>query len=231
MITANLMGMKGFGMKHIGLTCRAGAIAALALIVPAQQAQSHPHLYIDAGLKLDIVNGQIAGIEVSWTYDEFYTLMVLEQGDFDPDFDGIVTAEDKARMHGWDMNWVEGFEGDLFVLAPDGTKVKLGPPEPLTTNVINRRIITRHIRRPLTPLPADGAVLQVADPSYYVAYTMDSGVVVEAGCRAEISRPTIDDTYRERQKEMAKLGKNAQNVPQLGSYFADKITLTCQADS
>lgn len=57
------------------------AVAGLA----AGPARAHPHVWIDAFAELDYQGDEIRSIRVSWTFDDFFSSMLLE--DFDKDRD------------------------------------------------------------------------------------------------------------------------------------------------
>ena len=71
----------------------------------------------------------MTGIDVTWAYDEMYSMLLLDELSLDPDFDGILTDAELEELDGYDLNWMEGFAGDLYVTAPDGQDLALGPPE------------------------------------------------------------------------------------------------------
>ena len=91
--------------------------------------QAHPHVFVETGLRLVASeSGAIQGVEVTWRYDELYSLLVLEDMELDADFDGRLTAAELQVLDGFDLNWVEGFEGDLYAKTAKGA-LGLGPPE------------------------------------------------------------------------------------------------------
>ena len=123
---------------------RAFSLAAcLALPVPVW---AHPHVFVDTTLKvLTDDRGRVFAIEVTWVYDELFSLLVLEDMQLDGDYDGVLTAAEQARLDGFDMNWDPGFEGDLYVHAA-GAELALNPPEPLQTRFADGKITTLHRR-------------------------------------------------------------------------------------
>jgi hypothetical protein len=54
---------------------------------------------------------------VTWLYDELYTLILLQDYELDPDFDGALTEAEVAGTLGFDLNWNSGFEGGLVPVA------------------------------------------------------------------------------------------------------------------
>ena len=131
------------------LTRTGTILSALALgwLLPGQVA-AHPHVFVETGLKLVLDDkGQVAGVEVSWTYDALYSMLTFEDRGLDKDYDGRLDQTELTFLAGFDLNWVEGFAGDLY-LETGGTPVVLGPPEPREVMVDGEaRIVSSHFRR------------------------------------------------------------------------------------
>ena len=71
-------------------------MAAMALVPCA--ATAHPHIFVDTALKVLVTDdGQLESIEVTWVYDEFYSLLIFEDLGLDADFDGELTAQRRWR--------------------------------------------------------------------------------------------------------------------------------------
>ena len=56
-------------------------------------------------------------MRVTWAYDEFYSLLVLEDMRLDQDADGVLTEAEEQFLSGFDAQWVEGYNGDLVMTA------------------------------------------------------------------------------------------------------------------
>lgn len=201
-------------------------LSLLVLIGWPPVAAAHPHIFVDTGIKV-LVDGQgrLEAVEVTWIYDDFYSMLIMEDRGLDDDYDGALTAAELDALEGFDMNWVEGFAGDLH-LRRDGEALTLGPPEPLATEVENGRIVTRH-RRPVAG-PADGVVIQAYDPTYYTAYELD-GVTATGDCRAEVEPVDRSAALDEVAQIIRDMNDDLVEVqfPEVGERFADTIRLTC----
>ena len=206
-------------------------LCALALSAPVAAA-AHPHVFVETGLALVVDDkGRVTGIEVSWRYDELYSLLVLEDLALDEDYDGKLTDEELARLNGFDLNWVEGFAGDLYLLQGEET-LALGPPEGRGTTFDAGQITSRHFR-PVSGGAADAPwLIQAYDPTYYTAYDLSLGVTVPEGCAVTVTPADLDRAYT--LVEEALYGQPADpegNFPEVGEAFADKVELTCAAGS
>ena len=98
----------------------------------APAALAHPHVFVDVTLRfLPDEDGRLTGVEVIWRYDDFFSLLLLEDMGLDPDGDMELSGEERAALKGFDLvDWPEGFEGALF-LETGGAAVALDPPEAL----------------------------------------------------------------------------------------------------
>lgn len=203
---------------------------SLACLAPAGLT-AHPHVFVDTGLTLvHDKNRQVTAVDVTWRYDDLYSLLVLQDMGVDEDGDGVLTPEELELIQAWDMQWVEGYEGDLYLSLPDGSKVALAAPQPLSTEVDDARLVTRH-RRPLAqPVPAEGLVVQAYDPEFYTAYDLTLGVTLPGSdCTADVSVPDKDEAYETAQDIMSVFPEDAEEVPLLGHVFAETVTVLCPA--
>ncbi|WP_410217891.1 DUF1007 family protein [Paracoccus sp. (in: a-proteobacteria)] len=148
------------------------ACSALLSVLP-MAAVAHPHVFIDAGLVLDYDNGgALTQVTVEWAYDDFYSLLIIEDLALDPDGDGILTPDEQEALQGFDADWEEGFDGRLY-LGVEERPIALGPPREFEARYEEGRLISRHVRTLAQPL--DGAqplLIQVYDPEYYVQFSV-----------------------------------------------------------
>jgi ABC-type uncharacterized transport system substrate-binding protein len=203
-------------------------ICLLAPLLAARTAQAHPHVFVETGLQLVADdNGKLVGVEVSWTYDDFYSLLLLEDMGLDNDADGVLNPSELARLDGFDLNWIEGFEGDLYLTA-DGVPVALGAPEGRGTEVVHGRIVTRHFR---AFAPQSGLVtLRAYDPTFYTAYDLDGGVKVPDGCKLTIQPADLDRAYTLVEEALyANPAMPDDEYPEVGDAFADIVEVACNA--
>lgn len=205
-------------------------LLCLALGLPAG-ALAHPHVFVETGLTLILDEAQmVTAVEVTWKYDDLYSLLIMQDMGLDEDADGALTEAELARIDGWDMQWIDGYAGDLYLTDAAGGAVALSGPEPLSTQVEEARLISRH-RRPLAqPVPAEGLVLRAYDPEFYTAYDLTLGVSLPAPCSADVVPPDEGDAYRKAEEVMAEFPEDAMDVPLLGHVFAETVTIACAPD-
>lgn len=203
----------------------------IALLAPAPLL-AHPHIFVDTGLKLEVnAAGELTAVEVTWAYDDFYSLLIFEDLLLDSDFDGALTPQELERLKGFDMNWSEGFEGDLYLTA-GARALALGDPVHLSTEVERGIITTRHRRELIgeTPVAAGGVTVKPYDPTYYTAYDLSRGVEVTGPCTASVTPPDLDRAYTLVEELLyAMPTEQAEDAyPEVGAAFAATVSLACE---
>lgn len=197
---------------------------------------AHPHVWIEAGIEV-ILNerNEATGVRISWTYDDLYSLYVVGDMGLDPDWDGILTPEEEARLAGFDMKWDPGFPGDTYALL-GGAELALSRPVEWTAGYAGGKITSTHLREFAAPVPVgeEPLILQVYDPGYYVAYSIPADPVMTggAGCLARTFVPDLDEAQ---EALMAALAEYTPDVdleaefPAVGANFAEEVRVTCAA--
>ncbi len=212
----------------------AACLLAAGLSPPAAEpARAHPHVFIDAGLELVLGDeGKVTAVEVTWRYDELYTLILLQDYGLDDDFDGALTEAEVAETLGFDLNWNSGFEGGLHLFR-GGVPLSLGPPEPVSLRLRpDGRMQTVH-RRPVAGDPGGGPVeARIYDEAFYIAFeaTLPSGIEGETGCAPDLVRADLDAAYAALEAELAAIGGAVaaeDNFPAVGALFADRLVFRC----
>jgi len=204
------------------------------LLALAGPAAAHPHIFIDTGLEVIFDDqGRVAAIRVAWVYDDFYSLTMIQDMQLDADYDGKLTAEEEAKLSGFDMNWDADYEGDLFVLDGE-VPVKMGRPRDWTAHYQDGRIISTHLRALEVPvkLGAEPLVIQVYDPGFYTAYTiLGTPVLTEAtGCTVEVFEPDLTEADKQLQAMLQEYTADQsleQDFPAVGAAYAEEARVTC----
>ena len=219
---------------------RLAPAAALALAAPlAPPASAHPHIFVDTGLTLiHDARGRLVALRVSWTYDELFSLLMLEELGLDPDYDGVLTEAETETLQGFDMDWPEGYEGDVYVEA-GGAPVGLGPPEPGAAALRETGMLTAsHTRRLARPVDgaAEPVVIRVYDPTYYTAYSiLPDRVSTEAPhCATAVYAPDLEAAQAYLDARLEQLGAGIddpfveQDFPRVGERFSEEVRLSCE---
>lgn len=206
-------------------------IAFFLTMLCAPAAWAHPHVFVDVTLRfLPDAEGRLTGVEVTWAYDDFFSLLVLEDRGLDPDGDMILTEAERAALLGFDLSdWPEGFEGAMFLYQGD-RKVTLSAPTPLQAGMEGARIVTRHVRS-FDPIDPAGLVVRPYDPSYYAALSLKAAGGLPDGCRARIEPA---DTVAA-DAIVASLGGTSNETlfeeVEVGIHYADTLEIRCAPSS
>lgn len=211
-------------------------IALFCLI--AAPVWAHPHVFVSTGIEVVMdAQDRVTHLRITWEYDELYSLLVTEDLGVDEDYDEVLTPADLAKLQGFDMQWIDGFNGDL-VVALGGEELALSGPTAPTATMANGKITTTHLRAVLpAPEMAAGDVLSIKpfDATYYTAYdvTLPVDVTGREGCTTTRNLPDIDAELRRKQEELAELPPEVEvadaGFPEIGARFATEIVMTCAA--
>lgn len=214
---------------------RGAVLAFCGTMLAAGQAAAHPHMFIDVGLTFRFdAEGRATGVTVEWHYDEFFTLSYLTDQGYDSDFDGALTAEEEARLTGFDTRWQAGHAGDSYALLGEAPLGLSGPSEP-TARVEGGRIITSHYRSFAEPVQVADTplVLQVYDPSFYTAYTIAYDPVLADAppdCLVQVFEPdreAADAILQAALDELSGTADTEEEFPAVGAAYAEEARVTC----
>lgn len=209
-------------------------LTLLALLSAPFSAQAHPHIFIDAGVSFIFDDaGHLTDVRIEWAYDDLYTLLILDDLGLDADGDGKITVKEQEKLVGFDMQWIDGFEGDLYVTYA-GQPLRLGQPQDVTATLNDGLLITAHTRSFETPVDMkNGALaLKVYDPTYYSAYTLDLGAEIlnQNSCTMEQIPADLGKAY-DLVENLLYGAANDDEYPAVGENFADTLTLSCETSS
>lgn len=212
-------------MKHL--------IALFACLCAAPLG-AHPHIFVNTGLVFVVDDeNRLTHVQVTWEYDELYSLLVTEDLGVDSDYDGVLTAQDIDLLTGFDMNWIEGFNGDL-VGTVDGEPLVLSQPSAATAVFLDGRITTTHMRSIAGAVRLDSKVVfKPYDATFYTAYDVTLPVRVQGNdaCKIETFVPDVAGALALLQAEIAALPEEydmeAMGYGNIGVQFATQIEVVC----
>ncbi|MBL4915980.1 DUF1007 family protein [Szabonella alba] len=210
-------------------------VLVLALSLVPRIGAAHPHIFIDTEIEVIFdAEGRAEAVRVSWIYDDFFSLLMIEDRGLDSDGDGQLTEAEQTALQGFDMAWDADYEGDLFVLLNE-QRLALGRPTDFTAHYDGAQITSTHLRRFETAVPPAQAplILQVYDPGYYTAYTITGQPVLTdppAGCSAQVYEPDRDAANEQLEamlKEYSAQQDLEMDFPAVGAAYADEVRVTC----
>lgn len=210
---------------------------AVGLVGPAS---AHPHVFIDTAFELVVdAQGRLSAVRIDWSYDAFYSLLLIEENGLDADADGVPEQAALDAFAGQDVDWEAGFPGD-FVITKDGAPVALDGPTDHAVRFEKGRVVTSHIRPITTPvdLRAHTIVARSYDPTYFVSYDVpvDPSVAGQPGCslqREAADRAAAQAQYGDRLAAIDMTDDPFEEIelPDIGILFADSFRLICNGSS
>lgn len=207
--------------------------AGLVLSVPVG-AEAHPHVFIDATIEVIFdAEGRAEALRIGWAYDSLFSMTYVAEQGFDPDFDGVLTAQEEAALAGFDMDWHADFAGDTYALLGD-VPLGLSPPLDATAAYRDGALISTHLRRlsaPVSPVGED-LVVQVYDPSFYTSYLIAATPVLTGGegCRVQVYEPdraAADARLQAAMDELSGSDEVEGEFPAIGSAYAEEARISC----
>ena len=207
---------------------------AFALVLPAAPVAAHPHIFVEAdvGIVLDD-GGRVTGVELSWTYDEFFSFMLTAELGLDPEGDLVLTPAEKEALAAKVLDWPADFGGDLMVMQ-GGVPLALGARAAASVDFVDGRVVERHLR-PLAEAAGgpEPVSVQVFDPYYYVAYEVSPDITLRGGdgCAVTLRKADLNAAYALVDELL--YGRPASDVgpdeafPEVGEAFSDTVIVTC----
>lgn len=173
------------------------ALLILATLAWSPMARAHPHVWIDATTEFLAApdGGAIGGLEITWTFDEFYSAYSAEG--FDQDGDGKPDPEFLDAMVGGAMQslreWI--YYADLRL---DGDRLEWGEVIGRSASWKDGQLIYTFSLALTEPVPlgkAGDLTLRLYDPTYYISVLLKedpNAVTVDprlSGCAPSVHEP------------------------------------------
>ena len=187
-------------------------------------AAAHPHAFIDLQTTL-VLDGQgrLTAIREHWLFDQYYTEFALH--DFAYGKNGVLDRDKLMELARENLKNLKDFS--YFTYFPD-PKPQLGTAGDIDSSLQDGRIALDFTLKLASPL-APPLSFRIYDPSYYTAmlHVESKPLVVQGGsptCHATLVKPKPSAAWSNLAKA---LDKNATAPDDLGTYFAEKVSLTC----
>jgi ABC-type uncharacterized transport system substrate-binding protein len=196
-------------------------------------AKAHPHVFVDARTGFIFgTDGQLEALRISWTYDEFTTLILFESLNLDQDGDGQFNDADRAAVIDGETNWDPEYKGDVY-LEVGGQDYPLARPEAAAVTLENNQVEVSFDLPLSQPVRIEGApaFLRLYDPVFFYAYTilpaMDP-IDLPENCQAQIVPFEPNAAENALQEKLSALGREeAPTQENVGRLFSDEVQLTC----
>lgn len=214
------------------MTRRFGAIilSIMGFLTLSASAWAHPHVSVTARAELLFQNGQVIAVRHAWTFDKLYSAFIT-QG-LDQDGDGALST---AEMHALAKENTESLvDFDYFtVIKANGVKQTFGEPRDYAMSHVDGEVTLTYLL-PLKKPPAAARTigLEVADPTYFVAFALAQGddavtlAGAPSGCVTTITRPKPMDPAQQQNLSEA-FFEALTAASDFGAQFANRAIVAC----
>jgi ABC-type uncharacterized transport system substrate-binding protein len=202
-------------------------LLAATLVLGADTAQAHPHVWITASSELIYApDGSVTGVRHAWTFDDMYSTYVL-QG-VEAKTKGVYSREELEPLAQTNVEALHEFGFFTFARA-DGKKEKFQEPVDYYLEYKDS-LLTLHFTLPLkTPVKPKLLALEVFDPEFFIDFRFSEKdpvrlVGAPADCQMKFQRPSDGTADARKLGEQDFTGGGNSNY---GALFANKIMVEC----
>lgn len=218
-------------MKYPTFMMLRPTLAAALTLAPFTVAEAHPHIFIDVEVTVIYEGATPVGVQLDWTYDEYFSLLLTTDLGIDLDGDMVLTDAEAETLNASVAEWPADYTGDLEVSQNDQI-VQLGERHSHSVTLEDGLVHETHIR-PLPDVSDAPLTIRAYDPFYYVDYQLAGPVRVigSDNCTVEVTPPNLNDAYSLVDELL--YGRPASDVgpdeafPEVGREFADTIVVQC----
>lgn len=223
------------------LTVMMRALRTLSLVLLAGiglPSWAHPHMWIDAKVELQFdAQGQLVGIGQRWLFDEMFSSYAKQ---------GLPMAENKsppqAELDQIGKRWMEALADPLShyftTITHRGERLAVGDPRAVKVRwdaTADRLSLSFDLPLLNAVSPRQGAVVvSVADPTYFVAYSLDAPDAVQApaapsACQAVYRPPgPLDSASAQRLAALpSDQGALPPDLAKIAQSLQHRVELTC----
>ena len=152
----------------------------LALLAGPPPAVAHPHVWIEASARLQVEDGAVRAIEVTWVFDDLYSYAVME--DFDRDGDGRLDEAELRELAELSRDNLADY-GFFTHLRIEGERQPPSQVEDFRASVEEERIVYRFTvpLEPPAPLREGAFAFSLFDETYFVDVALPDDAVALAG--------------------------------------------------
>jgi len=210
------------------IQCLCGLVA---LVMTADAAQAHPHVWIVAKSELVYApDGTITGVRHAWTFDDMFSTYAL-QG-IETKTKGTYTRDELKPLAQTNVESLKEYGFFTFAkVGPKGSQKKEKFNEPVDYYLDYKdAALTLHFTLPFkTPFKADALAVEVFDPSYFIDFQFNDKdpvtlVGAPANCKVNVEKPSDGGAQAQKLNEDTFLNGDNSNY---GAMFANKINVSC----
>jgi ABC-type uncharacterized transport system substrate-binding protein len=202
-------------------------LLAAALVLGANSAHAHPHVWITAISELIYApDGSITGVRHAWTFDDMFSTYAV-QG-IEAKTKGSYSREELEPLAQTNVESLKEFGFFTFAKA-DGKKERFQEPVDYFLEYKDS-LLTLHFTLPLKrPVKSKELALEVFDPEFFVDFTFAEKdpvrlVGAPATCQMTFQRPSDGSVSAQKLNEQTFMNGENSNY---GANFANKIVVVC----
>jgi ABC-type uncharacterized transport system substrate-binding protein len=153
------------GVEAVRVVALASALVGLA----AGPVGAHPHVFIDYAVTLAVSGDRVAGVRLTWTFDDLFSGFILQE--FDKDRNGTLSAAEVQRIEATHL--AEFQKVNYYTTLNVNGKPGPSPVAREFRATAAKGLVTYEFTLPVgLPLASTTAMeVLVDDPVYYIAYT------------------------------------------------------------
>ncbi len=148
------------------------SIVVIALLLLPSVSVAHPHMWIDAGVDLEVDGGGVAAVDVEWTFDEFSSADLIFS--FDENLDGALSRAEIATIRS--DAFAHLHQVDYFLVAFAGSdRLEMPAADEFTARIDDGRLV--YVFRVPVRIGWDrmeDLVVGHFDQSYYIDFLTES---------------------------------------------------------
>ncbi len=198
-------------------------------------ALAHPHVWVT--METEVLLGpakEIVGFRHTWTFDEGYTNFAING--LDANGDGVYSEEELKPLAATNIEALKEFEYFTF---PFIGETKLPTKAPVDFHLEHKNnlltlIFTLPLEQPVAYEKIKDFSFAVYDPGMYVSLTFvgkEPVRIASAKPMACVATVGNRDAAKAKAKEttLAQLGENIDPASNIGSRYAERVTIRCKA--
>lgn len=146
-------------------------LAAIGGLSAAGAARAHPHVFITYAIAVIFDDNDIAGLRVTWTFDEMYSSMI--RTDYTASKTGAVTPADVKTIEKEAFSNLANY-GYFVEIKVNGEPIRLKNFKDFNAKFADNRAIYQFTLPLETPdkQPSNTIEIGVFDPEYYIEFTL-----------------------------------------------------------
>lgn len=188
-----MLAFPSFTPRFMGKLVSAAALGIMLVAALAGQAWAHPHVWVIARSEvLFDAEGRLTGFQHTWTFDPAYSAFATLG--LDTNRDGKPDPDRLSELAKTNISSMEEF-GYFTAAKVNGLNASFGAPTDYGLSFGDHRLTLRFTLPLRRPVKAKFVGLQVDDPSFFVAFTLEPGddavrlTGAAKGCALAVRRP------------------------------------------